>query len=64
MSVAEIVAATQKQLLIHGFLVPDNNYGVCFNLPHPYDDDYDYISQLPNDLILEEVYVKDREWWR
>jgi hypothetical protein len=64
MTVDEIVAATQKQLLIHGFLVVDADYGFCFNLPHPYDDDLDYISQLPNDLVLEEVCVKDKEWWR
>lgn len=64
MSVAQIVAATQKQLLIHGFLVVDNDFGFCFNLPHPYDDDLDHISELPDDLILDEVYVKDKEWWR
>lgn len=64
MSVAQVVAATQKQLLIHGFLVVDNDYGFCFNLPSPYDDDLDHISELPDDLILEEVYVKDKEWWR
>lgn len=64
MSIAQIVAASQKQLLIHGYLVVDNDFGFCFNLPHPYDDDFDFISQLPNDLILGEVYVKDKEWWR
>jgi hypothetical protein len=64
MTIAQIIAATQKQLLIHGYLVVDGDFGFCFNLPHPYDDDHDYISQLPGDLILGEVYVKDREWWR
>jgi hypothetical protein len=64
MSVAQIVAATQKQLLIHGFLVVDNVFGFCFDLPSPYDDDVDHVSELPRDLILEEVYVKDKEWWR
>ncbi|MCS3799198.1 hypothetical protein [Niastella sp. OAS944] len=64
MSVAQVVAATQKQLLIHGFLVVDNDFGFCFNLPSPYDDDLDHVSELPDDLVLEEVYVKDKEWWR
>lgn len=61
MSVAQIRAVTQKQLLTCGALVLDGELGVCFALPHPYDE-YDYARELPESLIINKMYVMRRNW--
>lgn len=61
MSVAQIKAVTQKQMLIFSVLVLDNEWGVCFDLPPPYDE-YDYIHELPDKLILKEIIVRHENW--
>jgi hypothetical protein len=61
MSIAQIKSATQKQLLTSSALVLDGELGVFFALPAPYDE-YDYIRELPDELILEKIYVMPRNW--
>jgi hypothetical protein len=63
MTVSDIKKNSLKQLVIHGFLIPDGDFGIGFNIPDRYDD-IDYVDQLPSDLILEELHVMDKEWWR
>ncbi len=61
MSIAQIKAVTQKQLLTCSALVLDGELGMFFSLPPPYDE-YDYIRELPDDLVLDTIYVMDRMW--
>ena len=61
MSVAQIKAVTQKQMLIFSVLVLDNEWGVCFELPPPYDE-YDYIDEMPDDFILNKLFVRLKNW--
>lgn len=61
MSLAHIMAATQKQMLTCGALVLDGELGVYFVLPSPYDE-FNYVQELPPDLILNTIYVMQRGW--
>jgi hypothetical protein len=61
MSVAQIKAVTNKQLLTCSALVLNDELGVFFALPSLYED-CDYISEIPEDLVLEEIYVMPRNW--
>lgn len=63
MSITQIIAVSQKQMLLHGSLVVDAEFGVCFDVPYPYDE-YDYVHELPKDLVLDNLYVKNSNWWR
>jgi len=68
MSVKQIVSASNKQLLIHGMLVVDGEYGAFFDVPEIYEgkpyDDIDTTSQLPGDMILKQIHVMTHDWWR
>lgn len=61
MSMAQIKAVTQKQLLTCGALVLDGEFGMFFTVPQPYDE-YDYSRTIPDDLVLDEIYVMHRNW--
>lgn len=68
MTVGEVVACTEKQMIIHGVLVVDGEFGAGFNVPDQYEgrfyDDVDSADDLPSDMPLRELHVMDREWWR
>jgi hypothetical protein len=61
MNITQIKSVTSKQMLTCGTLVMDGELGVFYALPTPYDE-YDYISELPGDLVLEKMYVMPRNW--
>lgn len=63
LTVKEIIKYSTKQMLLHGFLIIDGIYGLGYNLTNYYED-CDYIDQLPKNLILEELYVMQNDWWR
>lgn len=55
-------------LVIHGYIIVDKEFGVLFSIPEKYAgkfyDDIDAIEQLPSHMALNEILVRDREWWR
>ncbi|MEC4717737.1 hypothetical protein RY831_01115 [Noviherbaspirillum sp. CPCC 100848] len=63
MTIKEIKRHSTRQLVIHGFLIIDDEYGLGFSIANDFED-VDYVSQLPDDLILEELHVMSTEWWR
>jgi hypothetical protein len=67
-SVRQVLAATEKQLFIHGMIIVDAEYGVVFEVPEIYAgecyDDIDTIYDLPDDMTFERIHVMDPEWWR
>lgn len=68
MPVSEILDKSKKQLIIHGMLILDDDFGVGFNIPDKYNgsyyDDVDYVDQMPQNMVLEELHVMKKEWWR
>ncbi|NOQ75421.1 MAG: hypothetical protein GQ574_25650 [Crocinitomix sp.] len=63
MSVQTIIKQSNKTMVLHGFLIIDGIYGVGYNLPNEYDE-IDSVDQLPDDLVLEQIYVMDNDWWK
>lgn len=64
MSLKEIIAAKCERLtIIHGFLMLNEGLTVGFSLPNEIED-YDYVHELPQDIILEKFYVMRANWWR
>lgn len=49
--------------VLNGCLIIDKNYGMAFVLPSPYDEVADYPSHLPDDLVLNEIFLSDFTWW-
>lgn len=48
---------TQHQQVHNGGLIVNNDFGLLFEIPTPYDELADDIERLPLDLIFNEVYV-------
>jgi hypothetical protein len=63
MSVENIIKNSNKQLILHGCLIVNNDFGFYFILPSPYDEIADNITQLPKDLVLNYIHVENIEWW-
>ncbi len=68
MTVSEAVACTGRQIVIHGRLVLDGEFGMGFNIPDTYGgkfyDDVDSVDDLPGEMKLEELHIMNRDWWR
>ncbi len=68
MTVSEAVDRTGKQLVIHGMLILDGEFGMGFNIPDKFDrkfyDDIESANDLPGHMKLEELQVMHCEWWR
>ena len=68
MTVQEIVENSNKQLIIHGMIVLDAEYGIFFEIPEFYNgkqyDDVDSVAELPATMILENIHVMNKNWWR
>lgn len=68
MSVRSIRKHSSKQLIMHGVLMVNDDFGIGFSIPDVYEgtqyDDVDHITQLPEGMILEELNVMAPEWWR
>ncbi|MCE9605834.1 MAG: hypothetical protein K8U03_13140 [Planctomycetia bacterium] len=68
MSVKRIRQHSSKQLIMHGVLMVNDDYGAGFSIPDLYEgkqyDDVDHIAELPDGMILEELNVMASEWWR
>ena len=68
MTVKQVCEKSLKQLLIHGMIVVDGDFGVFFDVPEVYQgqqfDDVDEICQLPAEMALSELHVMEPSWWR
>jgi hypothetical protein len=68
MCVDEICALSTKQLVIHGMLILDGDFGAGFSIPERYKDglydDVDSVKELPGAMVLDELHVMHPEWWR
>ncbi len=62
MNISEILAQSEKQLIIHGFLIIDRDFGFGFEIPREFED-CDYAENLPKDFIPERLYVFPEDQW-
>ncbi|MCX8738846.1 hypothetical protein J3U56_05870 [Gilliamella sp. B2824] len=59
----ELILLTKSQRIPNGTLIVDEDYGISFTLPSPYDEMADYIEYIPLDLKLNEIFVSDDSFW-
>ncbi len=68
MTVNQVREKSLKQVLIHGMIVVDDDFGAFFDVPEVYEcrqfDDVDNIFQLPPEMALSELHVMEPNWWR
>ena len=60
---SEIFKFTKKQRIFNGSIIIDDDFGVSFVLPFPYDEIADTINDIPPDLVINEVYLSDYSSW-
>ncbi|WP_259462940.1 hypothetical protein [Pectobacterium parmentieri] len=63
MVMEELLDLTKSRRILNGTLIVDEDYGLSFTLPSPYDEIADYIEHIPLDLKLNEIYVSDNSFW-
>ncbi|BDR55763.1 hypothetical protein [Xylocopilactobacillus apis] len=63
LSMIEIVKLTSRQRIFYGHLIIDDEFGLAFILPTPYDEIADSIKDIPCNLTLNEIYVSDFSVW-
>ncbi|WP_416260207.1 hypothetical protein [Gibbsiella quercinecans] len=62
-TMGELLDLTKSQRILNGTIIVDEDYGLSFTLPSPYDEIADYIEHIPLDLKLNEIYVSDNSFW-
>jgi hypothetical protein len=63
MSVKNILDLDCYTIILHGFLIIDNSMNIGFSLPNELSD-FDYINELPEDLVLNKIYIMKDNWWK
>ena len=63
MSFAQVQKLTIRQRIFNGVIILDDDFGFCYTLPSPYDEIADSIADIPQELILEEIYVSNFSSW-
>ena len=64
MTMEELVRQSKVLQILNGALIVDNDYGLSFTLPSPYDEIADTLKQIPDDVVLSEIYVCDHSNWK
>ncbi|NUL38960.1 hypothetical protein [Kosakonia sacchari] len=59
----ELSQCSKDLRILNGALIVDQDYGLSFTLPPPYDEIADSLEQIPHDLSLNEIYVCDHSGW-
>lgn len=59
----EIIDLTYKQRIFNGCVIINDDFGISFELPAPYDEIADSIAHVPLDLALNEIRVADYSDW-
>jgi hypothetical protein len=63
MSFAQVQKLTKRQRIFNGAIILDDDFGVSYTLPSPYDEIADSVADIPQELMLEEIYVSDFSSW-
>ncbi|WBU49595.1 hypothetical protein [Kosakonia pseudosacchari] len=62
-TMAELSQRSKALRILNGTLIVDQDYGLSFTLPPPYDEIADSLEQIPHNLSLNEIYVCDHSGW-
>ncbi|WP_380184776.1 hypothetical protein [Kalamiella sp. sgz302252] len=62
-TIGKIINFTERQRIFNGSLIIDNDFGISFILPAPYDEIADNLNDLPLGLEFKEIYVSDYSSW-
>ncbi|MEQ4617544.1 MAG: hypothetical protein ABN482_05800 [Corticimicrobacter sp.] len=62
-SMGELVSLTSSQRILNCTLIVNEDYGLSFTLPYPYDEIADELKDIPLDTRLNEIYVEDYSFW-
>ena len=57
-----LINLTSSQRILNGEIIIDEDYGLSFVLPSPYDEIADYIDHIPLDLRLNKIYVSNNSY--
>ncbi|WP_231564398.1 hypothetical protein [Enterobacter sp. Bisph1] len=64
MTMGELLNLSTNVSIVNGALIIDNDYGLSFTLPSPYDEIADSLAQIPDDVVLNQIYVSDHSAWK
>ncbi|WP_261464075.1 hypothetical protein [Serratia marcescens] len=64
MSVIDIIKLTRSQKIYNGSIIINDDFGVSFILPSPYDEISDAINHIPGGVMINEIFVSDFSFWR
>ncbi|WP_407609242.1 hypothetical protein [Klebsiella aerogenes] len=59
----EIKKLTYRQRIFNSSIIIDEDFGIQFILPSPFDEIADSIDNIPSDLKLNEIYIGDFSFW-
>ena len=62
MSISQILSESERQLILHGFLILDRDFGFGFEIPEEFEN-CDYAENLPEDFVPERIYVFPENQW-
>lgn len=63
MTVGEVIDESVDQIYLHGTLIVNKDFGVGYTISDDFDH-LDYVHQLPRELVLEEMFVLNKDWWK
>lgn len=59
----QIKKLTKRQRIFNGVIILNEDFGLCYVLPAPYDEIADSIENIPPTLTMDEIYVSDFSSW-
>ncbi|WP_369324547.1 hypothetical protein AB4I13_08840 [Serratia marcescens] len=62
--IKDIIKLTISQKIYNGSIVINDDFGISFILPCPYDEIADAINDIPGVVIINEIFVSDFSFWR
>ncbi|SDV00170.1 hypothetical protein [Pseudomonas mucidolens] len=63
MPFSQIKKLTERQRIFNGALILNEDFGLCYVLPAPYDEIADNIENIPPMITLDEIYISDFSSW-
>jgi len=62
-SIKNLIDISEKQIILHGFIIVDGVFEMGYNLPNEFEE-LDEVHDLPANFVLEELYIMKENWWR
>lgn len=62
-TIGQVKQSTSQQKIVNGSLIINNLAGLILPIPSPYDELADTLKDIPDELVLNEIYVTDYSFW-